>query len=200
MNRLQEQISEQILCVYPFSVLFADVRTHVLSGWLARMEKTNAQDFERIFARQYPAVRGLKHIGAPLPAAFTAVAAFVITGDLCKELQQPVVDINAVEELLEDARFLGLTLDKHKLSPVIQQRLENYANAFKQEPTRPDLAVKLVEFISYMETFHFDPDYTRTQLLVFEGLEKLPPETLQKDIYKALTRKLKISLDTLPAV
>lgn len=194
LNELQEKISEQIHCVYPFSVLFADVRNQVLAGWLARMEKTNAQDFERIFARQYPAMRGLKHIGAQLPAAFGAVAAFVLTDDLCKELQQPVLDSNSVEELLEDARFLGLALDTQKLSPVIAQRLQEYAQLFKQEPARPDFAVKLVEFISYMENFKFKPDYTQTQLTVFEGLEQLPPHVQQKDIYRALTRKLKIAL------
>ena len=194
INALQEKISEQIQCIYPFSVLFADVRNQVLVNWLTRMEKSNAQDFERIFARQYPVMRGLKHIGAPLPAAFTAVASFVLTADLCKELQQPEIDVNAVEELLEDVRFLGLALDKQKLSPVVQSLLETYAIAFKKEPMRLDLAVKLTEFINYMDSFKFQPDYTKTQLLVFEGLRQLTPEKQKKDILKALTKKLKITV------
>ena len=158
------------------------------------MEEETAADFSRIFERQYPAVRGLRYIGAPLPAAFTAVADFVLTDDLCKELERPEVDINALEELMEDVRSLGLHIDPCKISPVIQKRLLNYATAFEQDPQKLTVAVQLVEFINYMEIFGFSPDYTQAQLLVFEGLQKLPAEKRGKSILKALSRKLKIAM------
>ncbi len=193
-DRLHEAIAQAFTHTYSFHSLFADVRHNVLAGLLARMEQATATDFDRIFERQYPAVRGLKHIGAPLPAAFTAVADFVLTDDLRAELEQPEVDINALEELMEDVRSLGLTLDPRKISPVIQKRLLSYARAFEQDPTQLNVAVKLVEFINYMEIFGFTPDYTHAQLLVYQGLNKLPSEKRGKSILKALARKLKIAL------
>ena len=194
LDKLQDEISQQLDHEYLFASLFADVRHEVLSSLLSRMEQATADDFERIFARQYPSVRGLKHIGAPLPAAFTAVADFVLTDDLRTELEQPEININAIEELMEDVRSLGLTIDNRKISPVIQQRLHSYAQAFEQTPQDLDIAVKLVEFVNYMDIFGFAPDYTQTQLLVFQGFEKLPEEKRGKSILKALARKLKIAL------
>jgi len=191
---LQHQIEHQFKNVYSFSELFSDVRRAVLEHLLSQMERDTAADFERIFARQYPAVRGLKYIGAPLPTAFTAVADFVLTDDLRTELERPEVDINTIEELMEDVRSLGLTLDPRKISPVIQERLKAYAQAFAREPDGLEMAVKLVEFINYMEIFGFSPDYTQAQLLVFEGLQKLPTQKRGKSILKALSRKLKIAL------
>ena len=194
ISKLEDEVGKQIQQNYSFSEMFTDVRGEVLTRLLAHMEQATAQDFERIFARQYPAVRGLKYIGAPLPTAFTAVADFVLTDDLRTELEQPEVNINALEELMEDVRSLGLTIDPRKIFPVIQQRLLSYAQHFEQEPQALDVAVKLVEFINYMEIFGFSPDYTQAQLLVFKGLQKLPAEKRGKSILKALARKLKIAL------
>ena len=194
VDALHETIAKEISHIFAFNSLFADVRREVFSSLLTAMEKTTAQDFDKIFERQYPAVRGLKYIGAPLPAAFTAVAEFVLTDDLRTELEQPEIDINALEELMEDVRSLGLHLDPRKISPVIQARLLGYAQAFKQTPQQADIAVKLVEFINYMEIFGFSPDYTQAQLLVFKGLQQLPEDKRSKSILKALARKLKIAL------
>lgn len=193
-DKLHEEIKKSFPWVYPFNAMFADDRQEILGKLLTYMEKTTAEDFDRIFARQYPVVRGLKYIGASLPTAFTAVADFVLTDDLRVELERPEVDINAIEELMEDVRSLGLTLDMRKISPVIQKRLQEYARAFEQHPQGLEVAVKLVEFINYMEIFGFSPDYTQTQLQVFKGLQKLPAEKRGKSILKALSRKLKIAL------
>ena len=194
INKLQEEIGAKLQQVYPFASFFVDVRNRVLKSLMTQMEKTTAEDFERIFALQYPMVRGLKNIGVPSTSAFTAVAEFVLTEDLRKELEQPEVNINAMEELMEDVRALGLTLDVEKVVPVVQKRLLSYARAFAQEPQRLEIAVKLVEFINYMEIFGFSPDYTQAQLLVFEGLRRLPEDKRGKNILKALARKLKIAV------
>ncbi len=193
-EQLHKKITAAFKQIYPFGSLFTDVRRKVFGNLLKHMEEETAADFSRIFERQYPAVRGLRYIGAPLPAAFTAVADFVLTDDLCKELERPEVDINALEELMEDVRSLGLHIDPCKISPVIQKRLLNYATAFEQDPQKLTVAVQLVEFINYMEIFGFSPDYTQAQLLVFEGLQKLPAEKRGKSILKALSRKLKIAM------
>lgn len=197
LSQQEEQLRyciTQEMSTFPFGSLFADVRREVFGNLLTTMEQATSQDFEQIFERQYPAVRGLKYIGAPLPAAFTAVAEFVLTDDLRTELARPEIDINVLEELMEDVRSLGLSLDWRKISPVIQTRLLEYARAFRQHPQQTDMAVKLVEFINYMEIFGFSPDYTQAQLVVFQGLFQLPPVQRGKNILKALARKLKIAL------
>ena len=139
-------------------------------------------------------MRGLKYIGVPLPAAFTTVADFVLTADLKTELERAEIDINAVEELMEDVRALGLHIDMNKINPVVQRRLLTYAQAFEQKPTSSEVAVKLVELLNYIEIFGFKPDLTQAQLLIFEGLKNLPLEKRSKSIIKALCRKFRIAL------
>lgn len=191
---VQEEISRAFKHIYPFNSLFADVRREVLSRLLHRVEQQTTEGFDRIFEVQYPAVRGLKYVGAPLPAAFTAVADFVLTSDLQTELQQKEIDVHAIEELLEDVQSLGLKLDMKKINPIVEQKLETFAQAFWEQPQQIEAAVKLVEFLNYIDIFGFTPNYYKVQLKVFQGLEKLSATARGKSILKALAHKLKIEI------
>ena len=70
----------------------------------------------------------------------------------------------------------------------------SYAKDFFAAPTDLDIAVKMVEFMNYLEIFGYTPDTVQAQQWVFKGLELLPKEKRDKSILKALARKLKIAL------
>lgn len=193
-DQLHEEIKHHFPCIYPFASFFKDTQRKLVDRVLARAERQTQATFTDIFEKQYPSVRGLKYIGVPLPAAFTTVADFVLTADLKIELERAEIDINAVEELMEDVRALGLHIDMNKINPVVQRRLLTYAQAFEQKPTSSEVAVKLVELLNYIEIFGFKPDLTQAQLLIFEGLKNLPLEKRSKSIIKALCRKFRIAL------
>ena len=193
-DELHAAIENSFKQVFPFNSLFADVRREVLERLLKRVEQQTTEGFDHIFKAQYPAVRGLKYIGAPLPEAFTAVADFVLTADLQAELEKTQIDVNVVEELLEDVRALGLKLNLKKLNPIIEKKLVSYAQSFAQNPHAVEPAVMLVEFLNYVDIFGFSPNFYTAQLLVFEGLQKLSDTAREKSILKALARKLKINV------
>ena len=54
--------------------------------------------------------------------------------------------------------------------------------------------MKLVELLNYAEIFGFSPDIVKTQEFVFLGIEKLGAEAKNRDIVRALARKLHIAL------
>lgn len=193
-DQTHEEIAKRFADVYPFTSFFKDAQRSVIDRVLAAISQKTGEEFARIFEKQYPAVRGLKYIGAPLPAAFTTVADFVLTKDLLAELERDPIDINALEELMDDVRTLGLETDRAKINAAAAKRLENCAREFNKNPGDLAAAVKIVEFLNYMDIFGFAPDQTRAQLLVFQGLRSLPPEKRDKSILKALARKLKIAL------
>jgi hypothetical protein len=193
-EELHRQIEQHFQEKYPFTSFFKDAQRNVIEQVLKGISQTTGEEFSRIFEAQYPAVRGLKYIGAPLPTAFNTVADFVLTSDLKAELEKDPVDINALEELMEDVRTLGLTLNQTEINRVAEKKLLSYAKDFFAAPTDLDIAVKMVEFMNYLEIFGFTPDTVQAQQWVFKGLELLPKEKRDKSILKALARKLKIAL------
>lgn len=188
------QIAARFKDVYPFTSFFKDAQRSVIDRVLTEVSSKTGAEFARIFEEQYPAVRGLKYIGAPLPETFTTVAEYVLTADLAAELERDPVDINALEELMEDVRTLGLKPDRAKINAVFGKKLTAHARAFAQNPADAACAVKLVELLNYADIFGFAPDTQEAQLAVFQGLRSLPAEKRDKSILKALARKLKIAV------
>ena len=187
-------ISERFKTCCPFASLFKDAQRVVVDAVLAGLAQKTGEDFARIFDKQYPLVRGLKYIGAPLPPAFMTVADYVLTSDLEAELSRDSVDLNALEELMDDVHTLGLHPDMPRLRAAAGKKLLAYAQAFEHAPEDLPTAVKMVEFLNYMDIFGFVPDLTAAQTAVFKGLQHLAPPQRAKSILKALCRKLKIAL------
>ena len=180
--------------VYALTDLFKDVQRKVIDLVLDKVYEDTDKKFTQIFEEQYPVVRGLQYIGTPLPAPFLTVADFVLTSDLKAEFRAKELDVNAIEELMEDVKTLGLNVANADLTRVVSEKLTLLAFAFARNPSDSAAAMKVVEFMNYMEIFGFTPDITRAQEFVFLALKGLGKEKATKDVLKALARKLQIAL------
>lgn len=179
---------------YPLSSMFLDVRRKVVNLALRKLDEETDQKFTEIFEREYPVVRGLQLIGAPVPKSFLSVAEFVLSADLKAEFRAQQVDVNALEELMEDVKTLGLDVAHGPVLEAVTEKLTFLAFAFARNPHDKAAALKLVEFLNYAEIFGFSPDTVKAQEFVFFGLKALGAEAAKKDILRALARKLKIAL------
>ena len=138
-------------------------------------------------------VRALQVIGAPVPAAFIPVAEFVLAEDIKAEIRAADINIGALEELMEDVKALGLNIAP-RVNDVVTDKVTNLAFAFARNPEKTSAAMKLVELLNYAEIFGFKPDTVKAQEFVFLGIENLGETAKNKDIVRALARKLKIAL------
>ena len=179
---------------YPLVSMFLDVRRKVVDLVLRKMDEETDKKFTQVFEEQYPVVRGLQLVGAPIPKPFLTVADFVLSVDLVAEFRAAEVDVNAVEELMEDVKTLGLDVSKGPVRDAVSEKLTLLAFAFARNPADKICALKLVELLNYADIFGFEPDTVRAQEFVFLGLRSLGEDAQKKDILRALARKLKIAL------
>lgn len=194
-EELQTFIEKSFETQCPIRSMFLDVRRRLVNHVLKQIDEQTDNGFSRLFEAQYPLVRGLQMIGAPIPASFSTVAEFVLTADLVAEFRAADININAVEELMEDVKTLGLNLSKEKkILRVLNKKVTFLAFTFARNPQDLKPAIKLVELLNYMEIFGFNPTMIRAQEFVFLGLRALGEKAAQKDILRALARKLKIAL------
>lgn len=193
-DAVHDEIARRFKDVYPFTSLFKDAQRNVVDRVLGVISRQTEEEFARIFEKQYPMVRGLQYIGAPLPKPFLTVADFVLTNDLKAEFKAANVDVNAVEELMEDVKTLGLDIARGEVNKTVEEKLTFLAFSFARNPADTAGAIKLVEFLNYVEIFGFVPDTVKAQQFVFLGLKSLGEDAKKKDILKALARKMKIAL------
>jgi len=179
---------------YPLSSMFLDVRRKVVRQADQHLEEQMLAEFGTLFEKQYPVVRGLQLIGTPVPKTFLTVAKEVLISDLQEEFRAVQININQIEELMEDVKTLGIDVNGPELTDVITKKLTFMAFSFARSPHDTQQALRLVEFLNYLEIFGFVADTVKAQEFVFIGLQSLGEDAKKKDILRALARKLKIAL------
>ena len=192
-DKIATYLPQHFAHTYPLAAMLNDVRRKVVVSTLRQMDDRTDQGFTRLFEEQYPVVRELQLIGAPVPQTFGTVASFVLGQDIVAEIRAAHLNIPALEELMEDVKALNL-----KLPPQVHQaateKATSLAFAFARNPEDKMTAMKLVEMLNYAEIFGFQVDSVKAQEFVFIGIENLGEEAKNKDIVRALARKLKIAL------
>lgn len=186
-------IVKHLAHVYPVSSMINDVRRKVMQSTFRKMDEQTDVSFSKLFETQYPVVRALQVIGAPVPAAFIPVAEFVLAEDIKAEIRAADINIGSLEELMEDVKALGLNIAP-RVNGVVTDKVTNLAFAFARNPEKTSAAMKLIELLNYAEIFGFKPDTVKAQEFVFLGIENLGETAKNKDIVRALARKLKIAL------
>ncbi|MGB2578394.1 alpha-amylase/alpha-mannosidase (GH57 family) [Elusimicrobium simillimum] len=176
---------------YTLSDLFKDTQRMVVKKIITNVRDKTTQMFDEVFDSQYPLLRELKFIGAPLPPAFLYAAQFVIKEDLKQELSSGHVDAARLEELMEDANSLNLKLNIDEVRAAAQERLQSLSGIFKEDPTR-DNALTIIEFLASVSQQPFAPDVFYGQEDVFLGLKKLPIMVKEESSFKVLARKMKV--------
>ena len=190
---LQVALEERFGHRYLVSSMLNDVRRKVMETSFRYLDEQTDEEFSRLFEAQYPLVRALQALNAPVPATFKTVAEFVLAEDLKAEIRAAEINIGALEELMEDVKALGL-----KVPPCVHQtatdKITALAFRFARNPNDAAHAMKLVEMLHYADIFGLKPDTVKAQEFVFLGIENLGEEAKNKDIVRALARKLKIAL------
>ncbi len=192
-DELQQVLEERFGRKYLVSAMLNDVRRKIMENSFRHLDEQTDEEFSHLFEAQYPLVRALQAFNAPVPATFKTVAEFVLAEDLKAEIRAAEINIGALEELMEDVKALGL-----KIPPCVHQaateKLTAQAFRFARSPHETAHAMKLVEMLHYADIFGLKPDTVKAQEFVFLGIKNLGEEAKNKDILRALTRKLKIAL------
>src|SRR5262249_25913536 len=96
---------------YSLQSLLGDEQGGVLERLLAGALGGVEDQLREIFRQHAPLMRLLGGMGTPLPAAFRAIADFMVAADLRRALADPEADPRLLEQRLEEAGQLGMTLD-----------------------------------------------------------------------------------------
>ena len=176
------------------SDLFGDVRKRVTAHIIRRIETDTQKQFSALFEREYSVIRDLQLSGSHIPTSFLHIAEEVLCTDLVTELRAAEVDAVRIEEILEDAKILGVNIAQESVRQAATEKLNFLAFSFARNPLDKTAAQKLVEFLHYTEIFALQPNPVKAQEFAFFGLKTLGEQAQKQDILRALARKLKIAV------
>jgi alpha-amylase/alpha-mannosidase (GH57 family) len=119
---------------YSLRSLFRDQQRKVLDIILESTQEQAQTAHRQLYQQHSPLLRFLHDLGAPAPASLAHSAHLVINHSLRQALAQPRLDYQAVEELLEEARLVGVELDRETLEFTLRRTLERLAAAWEAQP------------------------------------------------------------------
>jgi hypothetical protein len=159
--------------------LFLDERLKVLETLLnaanAEMEASSRQAYERAA----PLVRSLMKLGMEPPASFLIVADLVLRARLLAALQAEDLHSSPVVEVLEEARFWQVELNKKELEGALRQAIEKQAKESRNNPGDLKSLRRFTAAVDLASKLSFDINYYQTQNIYYELLKNgYPPMKL----------------------
>ncbi len=190
---------------YSVRSLFRDEQRKVLDVILTSTLQEAAALYRQIYEHRAPMMRFITSLHLPLPKAFYAAAEFVVNGYLRQALEQPDIDIERVNSLLETARLEGVALDGATLEFTYRRNLERMATQLLRHPNENELK-KLNAAAALIEKLPFQVELWTIQNAYYRLLENVYPELRRrKDLgsstaaawvesFEALGRKLAVQV------
>jgi alpha-amylase/alpha-mannosidase (GH57 family) len=184
-----------------------DEQRAVLDRILAETLGGVEDQLREIFRQHAPLMRYLGSMGTPLPAAFRAIADFMVAADLRCALADLEADPRELERQLEEAGQLGVTLDAAGFAYTLERALTGLLERLRHDPDQPDLLARAAGRATLTRSVPFPVDLWRAQNLCHELRESIyplrreaaqagdPAATAWADLFRQLAESLSIRVE-----
>jgi alpha-amylase/alpha-mannosidase (GH57 family) len=122
---------------YTLQSLFRDEQRRVLREVLESTVEESESAFRRLYQQHAPLMRFLGALKIPLPMVFQSTAGTALNGMLRRALSDkggPIIDVERVKAILEEARSAGAVLDTTSHEHALRLRIEREASEFLASP------------------------------------------------------------------
>ena len=187
--------------------LFLDEKLKVLETLLHAANAEIEASCRKAYERAAPLVRSLMKLGMEPPASFPIVAELVLRARLLPALQAEELNSSQVMEVLEEAKFWQVELNKKEPEDVLRQAIEKLATKSRNNPGDLKSLRKFTAAVDLASKLSFDINYYQTQNIYYELLKngyppwKLAAENGDKNAalwieeFNDLGKKLSVRID-----
>jgi alpha-amylase/alpha-mannosidase (GH57 family) len=152
---------------YSLSHLFKDQQREIVNRLLANTWEEIETSFRHIYDHNYVLMLTIRNMKMPLPRALAAPAEFILSEDLCREIQADDIDLNRLKNLAEDTRRLSLDIDKERLRFVGGHKISRMMDRFEESFDDLDLLQTIGKTLEILKTVISDIDLQNAQNIFF---------------------------------
>lgn len=161
--------------------LFRDEQRRIIGEVMASSVRDTERRLAETFRARLPLMRFAGHLGVPQPRVFRAAAEIVLNGELHRALGVREPNADTVASLLENARSVGVPLDREALAYTIAGPLRVLADELLEVPEYVQAIERLRHFIEVVTTLPFDVSTRVAQDRWFELRDRQHAATCRAD-------------------
>jgi hypothetical protein len=165
---------------YSLKTLFRDEQRRVLDTVLQSTLREVETEYRRVYESHYPLMRFLVDLGNPVPGSLKAAAESVLNADLHRALTTPVLDRNAINRMLTDARSWGVTLDNEGLAYAFRQTMDREMTDFAARPEDRGALGQMIDAVDIARSLGLAVELRGVQNTYYRMLKKTYPDWLDR--------------------
>jgi alpha-amylase/alpha-mannosidase (GH57 family) len=156
---------------YSLRSLFRDEQRKILDTIMEATLQEAEAAYRQVYEYNAPMMRFLKELGTPAPKALYAAAEVVLNAGLRRAFEDEEFDPDIVNDLLEEAKGEGITLDATVLEYAFRKNLERMAKLFRSNPSDLVLLKNLETAVNLVSTLPFQVNLWKIQNDFYEILQ-----------------------------
>ena len=192
---------------YSLRHLFRDEQRRILRIILESTLDNVEGVYRQVYETNAPLLLFLKDLMVPAPRALAAAAEYVVNTAIRRAFEEPVLDLQQTQQLLEAAAMHGIALDSALLEITIRRRMEQMFETFQQSPHDLGALSQLDAMAGLLPSFPFEVNLRTAQNIYYQILQTVYPEIQKKakrrdkkarqwaEVFRALGEKLSVRTD-----
>jgi hypothetical protein len=162
--------------IYTLKSLFKDEQRRILGVVMNSTLDEAATVYRQLYEHHAPLMRYLRDLGIPLPKAFRTTAEYALNANLRRALAQPLIDVDRVRGMLDEAKMAGVDLDATTLEFTFRKNLEVLSARFVESPRDAERLRELAETIALIPSLPFKSVLWVLQNRLYGILQDVAPE------------------------
>jgi len=191
---------------YSLRSLFRDEQRRIVDRLIESTLADAETVYRQLFEHHAPLMRFLVDLGNPLPAPFAMAFEVIVNTELRRALEDDTLPIARIEELLQEARTVPVTLDSTALEYTFRRRIESLAATLVANPTDLDALRKLAAAVALTEILPFHSDLWAVQNACYRLTRDIYPDRVRAapddadaaewiETFRTIGNRLSIQLD-----
>lgn len=165
---------------YTLKNMFKDDRQQIINFIVQGSLKKAEELFETVYKEDAVTMQFMNDLRMPLPRAFRAAANVVVNADITRRLSSEKIDIEALSQIVSDARLRGAEFDTELLGVKACDRIATELQDIQKVPADVKRIEDIEKLVRLVRSMPLKLDFWKSQNTAFK---------LAQEIYKPMKEK-----------
>jgi alpha-amylase/alpha-mannosidase (GH57 family) len=195
MEQCKALIKGSFVDIIDIKGLLKEKQRQILASAIEKAKKRIRGNYLYIFEQEHDILNYVQELGVPMPKLFLSLSEFALNMELKDLISRDNPDTVKIGGIIGNLKNMSANIETRGLENILTKKLNALVDIFASDVYQLERAAKLIDLLSFCETFSLPIKLYRAQNIVFIKVSEMPQNVRQNPLIKTLCRKLNLDLD-----